>query len=43
MAKAELKCTGVVMVDMPKAFDRVQHARLVSILFSLGLSESVLS
>ena len=42
MAKAERKYTGVVMVDMSKAFDRVQHARLVSVLFSFGLSGSVL-
>ena len=42
MAKAERKYTGVVMVDMSKAFDRVQHARMVSILFSLGVSGIVL-
>ena len=34
MAKAEHKYTGIIMVDMSKTFDRVQHARLVSVLFS---------
>ena len=38
MAKAERKFTGVVMVDLSKAFDRVQHARLVPVpnFFSLA-------
>ena len=43
MAKAERKYTCMVMVDMSKAFDCVHHARLVSVLFSFGLSGSVLS
>ena len=42
MAKAERKYTGVVMVGMSKAFDRVQHARMVSVLFRLGVSGLVL-
>ena len=37
-AKTERKYTGVVMVDMSKAFDRVKHSRLIADLFSLGIS-----
>ena len=37
-AKTERKSTGVVMVDMWKAFDRVKHSRLIEDLFSLGIS-----
>ena len=42
IAKAERKYTGVVMMVMSKAFDRVQHARLVSVLFIVGSSGRVL-
>lgn len=42
MAKQERKYTGVIMVDMSKAFDRVRHSRLISILFSFGLCGPVL-
>ena len=37
-AKTERKYTGVVMVDMWKAFDQVKHSRLIADLFSLGVS-----
>ena len=43
IAKAECKYTGDVMVETSKAFDRVQHARLVPVLFSFGLRGSALS
>ena len=38
IAKTERKYTGVVMIDMSKAFDRVKHSRLIAVLFSLGIS-----
>lgn len=38
MAKTERKHTGIAFIDMSKAFDRVQHPRLISELFSLGIS-----
>ena len=41
-AKANLKTTGVVMVDLTKAFDRVKHEALVEELFSLGLHGTAL-
>ena len=37
-AKTERKYTGVAIVDMWKAFDRVKHSRLIADLFSLGIS-----
>ena len=37
-AKTERKYTGVVVVDMWKAFDRAKHSRLIADLFSLGIS-----
>lgn len=42
IAQSERKYTAVVFVDMSKAFDRVQHERLISELFSLGISGPVL-
>lgn len=41
-AKAAHLTTGVVLVDMSKAFDRVQHERLLSVLFSMGIGGTVL-
>ena len=41
-AKTERKYTGVVMVDMWKAFDRVKHSRLIADLFNLGISSLAL-
>ena len=41
-AKSDHKVTGVVAVDMSKAFDRVKHNVLISELFSLGLHSTVL-
>lgn len=38
MARTQHRHTGVIMVDMSKAFDRVQHARMISVLFELGVS-----
>ena len=35
--KTERKYTGVVMVNMWKAFDRVKRSRLIADLFSLGI------
>ena len=37
-AKTKRKYTGVVMVDMSKAFDRVKHSSLIADLFCLGIS-----
>ena len=37
MAKSERLHTGIILVDMSKAFDRVQHARLIQVLFDLGI------
>ena len=42
-AKADHKTTGVVTVDMSKAFDRVQHARLLDVLLSIGIGGIALS
>ena len=42
MAQQERKYTGIVMVDMSKAFDRVQHQRLIDKLFTLGVNGRVL-
>ena len=42
LARSHRRFTGIVMVDMSKAFDRVQHERLVSELHSLGISSSAL-
>ena len=36
-AKADHKTTDIVLVDMPKVVDRVQHSRLIQGLFSLGV------
>ena len=41
-AQSQRKTVGVVMVDMSKAFDRVQHERLVIDLHSLGFHGKVL-
>lgn len=43
MSKSQRRYTGIIMVDMSKAFDRVQHQRMITILFSLGISGTVLS
>ena len=40
-AKADHKTTGVVTVDMSKAFDRVQHARLLDVVLSIGIGGMV--
>ena len=37
-AKSARKHTGVVFVDMSKAFDRVKHERMLLELFSLGIA-----
>ena len=37
LAKHNRMTTGVAMIDMSKAFDRVLHAKLISSLFSLGI------
>ena len=42
MAKHARKFTAVIMVDMSKAFDRVQHQRLLSVLHQHGLGGSAL-
>ena len=42
-AKADHKTTGVVTVDMSKAFHRVQHARLLDVLLSIGVGGIALS
>ena len=43
LAKSRREYTGVVFVDMSKAFDRVQHERLLTELFSLGISGTPLT
>ena len=43
MAQAECKYTGIVFVDMSKAFDRVRYERLVTELFKLGISGAALN
>ena len=40
-AKADHKTTRVVTVDMSKAFDRVQHARLLDVVLSIGIGGMV--
>ena len=42
LAKQERKYTGIVMVDMSKAFDRVKHQCLIDKLFTLGVNGRVL-
>lgn len=37
IAKSERMYTGVAMIDMSKAFDRVQHSTLINNLFNLGI------
>ena len=41
-AKSNFMTTGVVLVDMSKAFDRVRHERLLSTLFSMGVCGTAL-
>lgn len=41
-AKANRDTTGIVLLDMSKASDRVQHQRLLSVLFDHGLAGPVL-
>ena len=41
-AKYERKTTGIVMIDMSKAFDHVRHSMLVLNLFSLGVQQTAL-
>ena len=43
LAKSEKKYTAVAMLDMSKAFDRVQHERLISDLFSVGIGGAALT
>ena len=42
-ARADHKTTGIVMIDMSKAFDRVLHPRLLSVLHSLGIGGTSLT
>ena len=42
LAKSERKYTGLVMIDMSKAFDRVHHERLVNELYTLGIGGAAL-
>ena len=42
LAKSERKHTGIVMVDMSKSFDRVDHRQLIQILFEFGLGGELL-
>ena len=41
-ARCKREFTGTVFVDMSKAFDRVKHERLVTVLFSLGIAGTAL-
>ena len=41
-ATCKREFTGTVFVDMSKAFDRVTHERLVTVLFSLGIAGTAL-
>ena len=43
LAPSRQEYTGVVFVDMSKAFDRVPHERLLTELFSLGISGTPLT
>ena len=43
LAKSERKYTVVAMLDMSKAFDRAQHEKLISELFSLGIGGAALT
>ena len=42
-ARADHKTTGIVMIDMSQAFDRVLHPRLLSVLHSLGIGGTSLT
>ena len=42
-AKQKGQTMGIVMVDMPKAFDRVGHSKLIAILHSLGILGTTLA
>ena len=42
IAKSQRKFTGIVFVDMSKAFDRVRHERMIAVLLSFGISGMVL-
>ena len=42
-AKQKWQTTGIVMVDMSKAFDRVGHSKLIADLHSLGILDTALS
>lgn len=42
VAKSDSKVTGVIMVDLSKAFDRVCHDLLLAQLFSLGITGNAL-
>jgi len=37
-ARSDRLHTGIIMIDMSKAFDRVQHPRLINELYALGIS-----
>ena len=41
-ARCKREFTGTVFVDISKAFDRVKHERLVTVLFSLGIAGTAL-
>lgn len=42
-AKHDRLTTGIALIDMSKAFDRVLHNRLIAELFSLGIHDGVLN
>eukprot|EP00117_Sycon_ciliatum_P000874 scpid70740/ scgid3067/ Probable RNA-directed DNA polymerase from transposon X-element; Reverse transcriptase len=43
LARSKRQHTGVIMVDMSKAVDRVQHQRLMTVLYQHGIGGTVLS
>ena len=43
LARSQRQHTGVIMVDMSKVFDRVQHQHLITVLHQHGIGGTVLS